>query len=361
MAMKIFCALLGAVVLLAFPASAQQLNCIDFSKGPAFSPRPGDPASITIKMADAPASVPRHFKITGGGCNFEPTDGAADGRAPVIFMPEDGGYTCKMQSTSTVFAKVTAYAIACGIAEPNKGARVPFSNVGLGGNTVAVARSGAGPIPYSIRICNVSGGQPIAVVLSDSDTRNVAVNNCLSVDTPQRAFFRTPNTVDVDEFGYYSLFQVGTFSKTPQVGTPAPVDQKKRIDVGSFRSAAANCQAASPGEAFDAKDYWGYCTLSELKNNKNYRLCFDDGYSNQGDALEYPGSLLPVILDKALMARPPANGQLDYYAYMYIEPNGCRDLFGVTDARVLVTGKNDWNNQSIKSILYRIAEIPAAH
>lgn len=94
-----------------------------------------------------------------------------------------------------------------------------------------------------------------------------------------------------------------------------------------------------------------------MAGNKNYRLCFDSGYSNQGMALEYPGGLLPIILDKGLMAQPPVNGQLDTYNYLYIEPDGCRDLFGVSEARILVVN-NTWNNQSVSNLIYRYVEIP---
>lgn len=80
-----------------------------------------------------------------------------------------------------------------------------------------------------------------------------------------------------------------------------------------MQTAVATCQKPAPGEPFEGRSYWGYCQLSELKGNKNYRVCFENGFSGQGQKLEYPGGLLPMVLDKSLMSKPNP-GQLDAYS-----------------------------------------------
>jgi hypothetical protein len=188
-----------------------------------------------------------------------------------------------------------------------------------------------------------------------SQTTQVPVGQCLQVDRPQRVFFRTPTSVSVTERGSYALFQPATFAAKPTVGQATPIDNAKRVQVGEFKPTTAQCHPPGTGDSV-SKSYWG--KLSDLTENKNYRVCFDDGYSNQGDALEYPGSLLRVLLDRTLMAKPPLGGQLDPYLYMSIEPGGCRDMFGVSDAYMLVVN-NSWNDQSVSAISYRFAQIPS--
>jgi hypothetical protein len=104
------------------------------------------------------------------------------------------------------------------------------------------ARANFGTIPYSIRVCNLSGGVPIEVDLSASRKSRVEMNQCLEVDKPQWAFFRTPTTVSVVELGSYAIFQPGTFKPQPKVGRATPVGSDKQVEIGLFRVAASACQ-----------------------------------------------------------------------------------------------------------------------
>lgn len=99
--------------------------------------------------------------------------------------------------------------------------------------------------------------------------------------------------------------------------------------------------------------------MSDLKANKNYRVCFDDGFSGQGQKNEYPGTLLPIILDKALMAKSNP-GQLDPNFYMNIAPGGCRDLFGVKTASILMINDASYIGLNPSAVTYRYAEIPSS-
>lgn len=335
--------------------AAQNLECVTFS-GPPTGGQYGGPAQAEVKLASQ--NLPPDYRITGGGCDF----GGATGFGHIVWSkPIDGGYSCKALARSgTEFIIATAYATACRVKrrEFGNGLRnAAFSNAGLGGNTIGIARTVAGSIPYSIRICNLSGGVPIEVDVSATRKSRIEMNQCLEVDKPQRAFFRTPTSVSVDEHGSYSLFRAGTFPAEPRIGRATPVAGDKRVELAGFESAEAICQIPVPGEPFDSRSYWGYCKLNSLKGNKSYRVCFDTGYSNQGDALEYAGGLLRIVLDRSLMAKPNP-GILDGYQYLAIAAGSCRDIFGIIDASVLVTD-NSWNDQSVSKVSYRFAEIPS--
>jgi hypothetical protein len=185
----------------------------------------------------------------------------------------------------------------------------------------------------------------------------VASGACLEIDKPPRAFIRTLSQ-DVVVTASYALFKAGTFKSSSKIGAPSTVDDGSRIRPGKFRSVTVECAKPSPGEKIDPA-YWGYCPMRDLKDAKNYRVCFDDGYSNQGDGLEWYGGGLRVVTNRDLMNMAPHNGQLSPFDYMSTAPGGCRDMFGVRNAWLLLAdNKNNWNDQNISRVTYRYAEIP---
>jgi hypothetical protein len=59
------------------------------------------------------------------------------------------------------------------------------------------------------------------------------------------------------------------------------------------------------------------------------------------------------------MNKPPQGGQLSPIDYMSTEPAGCRDMFGVKNAWLLLADpNNNWIDQSVSRVTYRYAEIP---
>lgn len=339
------------------PSFAQGLECKTITAQRAVNMGAVVEISVDVSRVD----MDRGYVVTGGGCDFNgPTP---DNHGLIIWSkPVANGYSCKARAPGDNTAlTATVFATLCRVM-PRQGRdvrrRAPFSNIGLGGGTVAVVRSERGAVPFSVRACNRSGGVPMEFDLTATQRVRVPLGDCLEVDKPQRLFFRTPTSVEIDEHGVYELFKSGTFAAKPKVGRPTPVGEAKRVAITqAMKEAVSSCRKPAPGEPFDTKSYWGYCRLDALKAGTSYRVCFDDGFTNQGKKLEYPGSLLPVVLDKALMARPNP-GQLDSYLYMGIEPGGCRDLNALTDAHVLITD-NSWNGQSVESLNYRYIEIPA--
>ncbi|HEX4409957.1 MAG TPA: hypothetical protein VH206_14390 [Xanthobacteraceae bacterium] len=320
---------------------------------------------VVVDRSNSNPKLDASDTIVAGGCDFQTwlgTPGSPHPEEPsVLFWQKSiaNGYSCKAGArTANAFVLTTAKIVGCHIVPDltPAGPSAPFSNLGLGGSTVAVARTTKGPVPYGIRACNLLGGADIAFDIGLSQDVVVKMGSCLEVDQPARVFFRTPDTVTVDEFGSYALFAPGILSQTPRSGLPTNGVEDKRIKVGDFHSAVSSCAPPAPGVPFDTADYWGYCPMSALQAGKNYRVCVDAGYSAQGAKLEYPGSLLPIIVDPARMSQPP--GGPDEYQYMLITANTCRDLFGITTVSLLILGKNNWNDQSVRQFLYRYAEIP---
>lgn len=348
--MKSYALATCALIVAQSVAQAQGLECSRISEhgGAQYG------AVVEIETTIEKSGLSSDYFVTGGGCDFSGGQGFG---ISIWEKPTERGYSCKaIARSSTEYVVATAYAIVCRNQQSQGGRRAaPFSNVGLGGDSVSIVRTTQKQIPYSVRVCYLEGEVPIDVDQSATVRTRLQKKQCLEVDKPERAFFRTPTSVSKEARGSYAIFQPGTFGSAPRVGPPSKVDDDKRIRPGEFRVASAACTKPEQGVPVDPA-YWGYCKL-DLKGGKNYRVCFDKGYSNQGDLLEYAGGLLRVVLDRDLMRKPPISDQLDPYNYMSIEPAGCHDLLGVADAFVLVTN-NSWNDQSVSAINYRYADIP---
>jgi hypothetical protein len=336
---------------------------------------------VSPNEAEQDRKVPPGWFLTSGRCTFEKHDGSDpdnDRREGLTDSAAGPGYHCYVHPWSTVYYIITLQAVICSGDghghEPRPNA--PFSNVGLGGDTVAIARTMTfhqvpgqrekvqDPVPYSIRVCNLKGGADISVDLgTGNDTRlswqrnNKFANQCLEVDQPRHVYFRTPDTVSVDEYGAYTLFAPGTFAKAARMGAPLAVPQDKHVKIGSFNPGSATCAKPAAGEPYDPAYVW--CKLTDLAGGKNYRVCTDDGYSMQpAGYLEYPGSLMRIVLSPELMKKPDVGSNPNSYQLMPIAPKTCRDYFGVTTAAIIVLD-NSWNEQSVSGFKYRWAEIPA--
>lgn len=339
------------------PAAGTTLQCKSISQ-PGNATMGGVSEAIArISQADTAAG----YRVTGGGCSY--ATGKDSHALPIWAMPVEGGFSCRARAAGgNDVLQIAAVATLCrtGLSDTSSPlGRAPFNNVGLGGGTIGIARAGKGPIPYGVRICNLFGAIPIEVDLTATQRNRLDYGQCIEIDRPQRVFFRTPLTTEIVARGRYELVQPGTFPAKPRIGRSTRIDAARHVKiVGDFKVATAQCRKPAPGEPFDSASYQAYCPLSDLGSNRNYRVCFDAGFSNQGNKLEYPGPLLPIVLDKALMAKPkPPDGQWDSYDYLGISAEGCRDLFGVGFAAILILNP-PWNDQSVAAVTYRYAEIP---
>ncbi len=333
----------------------------------------GPPGVFSPVTSTAPANpatdLAGGFQITGGGCLSEPS---ANGAILEQSKPSAAGYSCTFIPNGTRQTKVTAFAVACRSAPRAAIRDAAFTNNGLGGSIVAIARNsddnGSTKIPYSFRVCNKNGNEIIGVYYGQDKINDYIVvpfGSCVELDSPTRILFHTPSTVSVDVSGTYELLKQGTYTGIKAV---SPANDKKPA-IGQFvtlskpRVETAACFARTdvnlppfpiPGGTLDAS-YWGYCKAPSLIGGKSYRVCFDSGYSNQpAGSDEYPGGLLPMVLDgKDLQA--PIDANPFGFKYIAIAQGGCLDLFNVS--YVFFVPTQGWIGQNVTKITYRVMEI----
>jgi hypothetical protein len=347
-------------------ALAEALECGAFNTAPDQGVY-GDAHEVTATRSNVTPQLGEGYVVVGVRCDFKVyygNPGVESPNGPTVLYwqrPIDGGngISCKAGPEGIAgFVVTTATIFACRPHVPqggHKSARV--NNYGLGGDAVAVAKDTAGVVPFSVRLCNRTRSGGMGVDLGNA-TPTLAPDFCLEIDKPQRMFIRTQSQ-NVVVSATYALFKPGTFKAQAKVVPALPVDDGNPISPGPFKSMTAECVKPPAGEPFDAH-YWGYCRMAELKDGKNYRVCFDNGYSNQGEGLEWYGGGLRVVTNHDLMNKPPQGGQLSPFDYMSTEPAGCRDMFGVKNAWLLLADpNNNWNDQSVSRVTYRYAEIPA--
>ena len=371
---------LGVVAFLALIAPATAADRIACTLMEA-SGQGGYGAKVEVEIssrAAPPNRIPEGWIPVGAGtCTFtrgfeqDPDDLRMEG----ALAAADGlGSHCVVKANSHVhYPLVKLQLWVCGIAAGAPGnttKRAPFSNEGLGGNTVILAVNGHDPkkpLPVDYRLCNTAGGADIAVVDNGgAKPRIVPMGTCLETAKPAAVAFRTPYTVVVNETGFYRAFVGRTFRGVRKVRLYMTPDEKLdqtlrgRVDVADATMATAACAFPPWQGGPQVHPSWaGYCQLAELKTGKNYRICFEKGFSMQGEKrLEYPGGLLPLVLDAARMADQQPDNYLGfgYQAITY----GCRDVFDVKDAFILIAN-NTWNNQKVQSIRYSFSEITVLH
>ena len=313
----------------------------------------------------------------GGPVTFQPAFGAAPliiltsdtGVVPLgaqlsVGTPTNKGFQPNMTMSGELPGEFRGSWLAVG---PRPLGPAPFTNLGLGGGIVTVMREAADapnyttPIPVSVRLCNVQGGVPMAFITSPSSAWiNVNMGECLILDQPHGVFFHTPTTVTVDVYGTYEI--IPSNHRIP-AGQAFPRSADTDLSAGRrtigkvVTDPCYPTNGAPSGHPIVNAGYWGYCAASALTGGKNYRVCFDTGYSNQpAGRPEYTGSLLPLVLDRMEMASAPQSNP-DELLYNSITAGGCRDLYGVKEAYVLITN-GTWINETMTQITYRVVEIP---
>jgi hypothetical protein len=350
-----------AVIACARSASAQTLDC-KIVPGDENSNTGGVDATATISPADYQAG----YRATGGGCLQHPSATGEHYTFTSKLIPAANAFTCGVIGSSAEGYRITPYVVACRVSPRKADAANQFSSEGLGGGIVTIARlTGDWPnytnqIPYSYRICNTKGGQTIGVYVGVQDSQasgnyhEIPFGACLEIDQPKQISFHTPYTVSVDVAGVYQIFKPGTFKTTQVVAlnlTKTTPDQQITLAPGNTET--ASCTRTTTPNAPN----WGSCKMTSLTGGKNFRVCFDGGYSNQpAGADEYPGSLIPMVLDESLIGQSPG-ATPNEFIYNSIAPSGCRDVFNVTQAYIVITGQNNWNNQSVSQVTYRYREI----
>jgi hypothetical protein len=366
--------LVAGGIFWAHASVAQELDCKQIEGNPVSGKGNDTPLSIAALNDHDYKSG---YRVTGGGCVQMPSGGEHYVRIATS-LPTPHDFTCKFMGDDPEGMRGKAYAIACRVGPSGPrplGQVARYSSAGLGGGIVTIARIGGDAptytavIPFSLRICNLEGATSIGIYYgagSDNVTnyKIVPFGKCLEVDKPRELMFHTPDTVSIDVAGKYQLFKAGTFSGATVVVKPTDVREDKAAKLGPPSVETVQCYQGGdpkappfpiPGGKLNSS-YWGWCKPPSLTGGKNFRICFDNGYTNQPvGASDYPGAFVPMVLDAKLMT-VPEGATPDEFIYNSGAPDGCRDLFKVDQAYFIVTN-NTWNSQSVANITYRFQEI----
>ena len=219
-------------------------------------------------------------------------------------------------------------------------------------------------LPLSYRMCNTLGDRERISVyvgkkndLGPTNYHLVPFGQCIEIGAARQVSFHTPASTSATVRGQFEAFAPGAFSGVRVVRKPTKVSSSFATPIAPFRKATVTClERTDPGSPPIAKSYWASCALTDLSGGRNFRICFDDNYSNQpvGEN-QYPGSRLPIVLDPALMTIARQDNP-DLWLYNSTASKGCRDLFKVDKAYVLVT-ENLLGYRPMKTITYRFAEL----
>ena len=217
-----------------------------------------------VRVAISPNSpqVPRGSFLTGARCDFKKvqgnplTDPDRDRQEGYTSSNDGPGYRCFVAPNEVSAYSVTLQAVVCkrapGLMPPPPG-RAPFSNEGLGGSTVVTALNGrdaSAALPLDYRLCNTIGGADLAVVVApNKDPFRLPFGVCIDMKRPQGLAIRTPETVIINESGYYRAFPAGTFKRTRKVRlrmiNEERLDQRNipsRVIIGNYEPHSSICK-----------------------------------------------------------------------------------------------------------------------
>jgi len=210
-------------------------------------------------------------------------------------------------------------------------------------------------IPYSFRICHTDGADVATVRYrvhesGQVDSAKLKLGQCMEIDRPTILAVNNYVVTTRAVAGSYQVLRAGTFDRDPQFSPVRAVDSNVSLSRGipEPQPIVAECKALDQPLA----GYWGACEIPLTNLAPNFRVCFADGYSDQPPGeLEYTGSLLPIILDSKLLNADIGNDELRKNPIL---AGGCRDLFNVSSAYILVAPALPGNPPWIPTKLHHI-------
>lgn len=367
----------GCLVVVASAACAQaasfsRLECKTLSRGEG----PGGQHSLvgtpfTLSAAD----LAKGFRVTGGGCRQLPADGEII--PGYVFnnepTPDGAGWYCRVgdqpgwpnQPGGGPFYRVQTTMTACRATLADSLVKLrarwttPASSL-----TAALARGEdvAAEIPFGFRICNLEGKDTLTVryrMYADgkTDSFRVPQGQCMVVDRPTVVMLNNYETVVRAVAGSYRVQPAGLYPRKPELRPSVKSDRNVKLAAGLTQptTVEAACKALEKPIA----GFWGACELAPPNGAGNYRLCIADGFTNQpANEGEYAGGLLPMILGDPASA---ANNEIVRNALV---PGGCRDLFGLAKATILVApelpGNPPWIPTRVKKLTFQVQQIAPA-
>jgi hypothetical protein len=186
-----------------------------------------------------------------------------------------------------------------------------------------------GPLP------NLNNNPDRAPPANQPQTLHMQLGQCVDLDRPGGIIVQD-STVSGTSSGYYELFEETSLLRSAEAAEPLHlIKHGNRISYGPPKNLAVRCSKLPK----PTKDFWASCEMDLGKDQKATRVCTADKFVQTKDGLiDYPASLLELVVDKNLLVRPKIS---DYdYNWTPVTQMGCRDFVGVSVAYFMVGPKS---------------------
>jgi hypothetical protein len=331
------------------------------------------------------AACPSGTSLLTGACRAIATDN--QGLALESFGPTANGWMCRYVATrhdidrsAGVTNRNSIKAEAhCRDHSPNPPGRWTTPAEGA---LMVIARSGpeiGERIRFGVRLCNTDGPLPVNVhlLLRDPDRpdvpqrpapRAVPVGSCLQVDGPVAVFVQNGATQQRGLAGTYQIYREGTFKSSPEVKTISELAASQR-DERAIERRAVRAGPAEPVRAVcekienAPKGLWGKCSIGQIAEQANYRICFGPAYAPPVNAEpSFPGDRLPMIVNPRRLTEPPP---VDYFtdkpggrdALNPVYANSCRDYLNVRDVNFLLLDDKSFPPAEAREVWFTLQKL----
>lgn len=225
---------------------------------------------------------------------------------------------------------------------------------------------------FSFMVCN--SGPAVVTVLSYRKTAGspgfelidprpeLPSGKCIVVNEPTAVYLANYASQTIGAEGWYQAFPPDYFRlgekpyriidapQSPAPG-PGPGSKVESRDVMCRRVAGVNPKT----------NVHSICAIDNLERRANYRLCFTKVYTTPQNDQNYPGTLLPMILDSSLRNRPSNNDEI---LWNPVAAESCRDIYDWRYGAMLVipwrTDPKDrtWQPEKVDKISFTIERLP---
>jgi hypothetical protein len=228
----------------------------------------------------------------------------------------------------------------------------PFTNYGLGGGWVAVARNGTGfqtAFRRSVHVCNAKSDAPIEIasepVTNTSApppwSQTIPAGTCGCVPHPASVFAHSQGAAQIDFLGTYEWMSAKACDAAPKTPDPA------------YPPFAIGTRGEAPCKPLKTTDgyYSASCQADLPKGARHARLCFDKGWVNVAPGFpfqEYASGFVNLIVDPNLLTVPAVQYDI---RWSYVT-RGCIDIAGAKTVWFVVHGDSNYDSKYVKKIVY---------
>lgn len=233
----------------------------------------------------------------------------------------------------------------------------PFSNYGLGGGWVAVARNGTGfqtPLRRSVHVCNTKSDKPMEIASEPVSTtsapppwsQTIAAGACGCVAHPASLFAHSQGAAQIEFLGTYEWMSAKACDAAPK--TPDPIYPPFALGTKT----EAPCKPLKTPDGYYSKS----CQADLPKGARQARLCFDKGWVNVTPGFpyqEYPGQFVNLIVDPTLLTAKAVQYDIRW-SYL---TRGCINISKVKTVWFVVHGDANYDTKFVNEIVYYASRV----